>query len=143
VLNKAEYDSRITIAYEKYVKELTIEAESMVSIARTQILPAALTHQAHVAEAVATTEAAGVKCKETLTGLGEFVNLVARFQEAIGTLEKVASHHDDDPVKHATWIRDRVKPAMAQLRTYGDAIESQVAADLWPLPTYREMLFLK
>jgi glutamine synthetase len=46
-------------------------------------------------------------------------------------------------VKHATWIRDKVKPAMAQLRGYADTIETQVAAELWPLPTYRELLFLK
>jgi len=143
VLNKAEFDSRIHIAYEKYVKELTIEAETMVSLARTQLLPAALRHQARVAEAVANTEAAGVKAKDTFTALGEFVNLVSRFQEAIAILEKVTARHDEDPVRHATWIRDKVKPAMAQVRTYGDALETQVASDLWPLPTYREVLFLK
>jgi glutamine synthetase len=115
----------------------------MVSIARTQILPAALAHQKRVADAVATTEAAGVKCRDTFTALGEFVNLVARFHEAIVALEKAVGHHDEDPIRHATWIRDKVKPAMAQLRTYGDALETQVAADLWPLPTYRELLFLK
>jgi glutamine synthetase len=125
------------------VKELGIEAETMVAIARTQILPAALQHQARIANAVASTETAGVKAKDTFTALGEFVNLVSRFQEAITALEKAAGHHEDDPVKHATWIRDKVKPAMAQLRTYGDALEVQVSADLWPLPTYRELLFLK
>jgi glutamine synthetase len=143
VLNKAEFDSRIHIAYEKYVKELGIEAETMISIARTQILPAALQHQARIANAVASTEAAGVKAKDTYTALGEFVNLVSRFQESIAALEKAAGHHDDDPVKHATWIRDKVKPAMAQLRSYGDSLEAQVSADLWPMPTYRELLFLK
>jgi glutamine synthetase len=143
VLNKAEYDSRINIAYEKYVKELDIEAQTMISIARTQILPAALQHQARIANAVASTEAAGVKAKDTFTALGEFVNLVSRFQEAIGTLEKTADHHDGDPIKHAGWIRDKLKPAMAQLRTYADSLETQVSADLWPLPTYRELLFHK
>ena len=143
VLTKAEFDSRLTITYEKYVKELTIEAESMASLARTRILPAALTHQHRVAETVAATEAAGVKCHDTVAALGEFVNLVARFREALAVLEKVVGHHDGDPVKHATWIRDKVKPAMADLRTYGDSLETCVAADLWPLPTYEKMLFLK
>jgi glutamine synthetase len=143
VLNKAEFDSRLHIGYEKYVKQLTIEAETMITLGRTLILPAALSHQTRVADAVATTESAGVKSNDTLAALGEFVNLVSRFQEALGQLEKVTSHHDDDPVKHATWIRDKVKPAMAQLRTYADALEGQVAADIWPLPTYRELLFLK
>ncbi|HXI20805.1 MAG TPA: glutamine synthetase III [Gemmatimonadales bacterium] len=143
VLNRAEFDSRITVGYEKYVKQLTIEAETMISLARTHILPAALQHQARIAEAVRTTEAAGVKCNDTLAALGEFVNLVSRFREALGGLEKVIAHHDDDPARHATWIRDKVKPAMAQLRSYADALEGLVAADLWPLPTYRQLLFLK
>jgi glutamine synthetase len=143
VLTRAEFDSRLHISYEKYVKELDIEAGTMISIARTQILPAALLHQARIANAVASTEAAGVKAKDTFTALGEFVNLVSRFQEAIAGLEKTLAHHEDDPVKHATWIRDKVKPAMAQLRTYGDALEAQVSSDLWPMPTYREMLFIK
>jgi glutamine synthetase len=143
VLSKAEFDSRIHVAYEKYNKELTIEAESMVSVARTHILPAAYQHQTRIANAVAATEAAGVKAKDTYTILGQFVNLVSRFQEAIEALEKASGHHDDDPAKHAAWIRDKVKPAMAQVRTYADALETQVSADIWPLPTYRELLFLK
>ncbi len=143
VLNKAEFDSRLTVAYEKYNKQLTIEAETAVAIARTHILPAALQHQARMAAAVSATEGAGVKATDTLAALGEFVNLVSRFQESITALEKVAAHAEEDPVKHATWIRDKVKPAMALLRTYADALETHVAADLWPLPTYRELLFLK
>jgi glutamine synthetase len=115
----------------------------MISLAKTFILPAALQHQARIANAVTSTEAAGVKAKDTFTALGEFVNLVSRFQEATAVLEKATGHTDGDPIKHATWIRDKVKPAMAQLRTYGDALESVVSADLWPLPTYRELLFIK
>jgi glutamine synthetase len=143
VLNKAELDSRTHIAYEKYVKQLDIEAQTMISMARTMILPAALEHQANVAEAVSATEAAGVKCLDTLQALGEFVNLVSRFREALTRLEKAASHHDDDSVKHAQWIKDKVKPAMADLRAVGDTIETHVEAALWPMPSYREMLFLK
>lgn len=143
VLNKAEFDSRVHVSYEKYNKELTIEAESMVTIGRTQILPAALGYQRRMAEAVAATEAAGVKCNDTVAALGQYVNLVSRFQEALTALEKACGHHDEDPARHATWIRDKVKPAMAQVRSYADTLEGHVAADLWPLPTYREMLFLK
>jgi glutamine synthetase len=143
VLSRSELDSRITIAYEKYVKQLAIEAESMITIARTQILPAALIQQTRIAQAVSTTEAAGVKAVDTTQALGEFVNLVSRLRESLVALEKATGHHDDDPVKHATWMRDKVRPAMNQLRTYADALETHVSADLWPLPTYRDMLFLK
>ena len=65
MLNKAEYESRIHIAIEKYVKQLAIEAETMVSMARGQILPAALKHQRRVAEAVSATKAAGLEPGET------------------------------------------------------------------------------
>jgi glutamine synthetase len=143
VLNKAEYDSRIHIQYEKYIKQLTIEAETMAVIARTQILPAAQEHQGRVASSIASTEAAGVKDKDSLDALGEYVNLVSRFREALEKLEKAVAHQDDDPVKHATWIRDKVKPAMADVRLYADTLETHVAANIWPLPTYRELLFLK
>ena len=107
------------------------------------ILPAALKSQAVVAQAVSSTEAAGVKCNDTLAALGEFVNLVSRFRESLAALEKVISHTESDPVKHATWIRDKVRPAMGTLRTYADQLEATVGADLWPMPTYRQLLFLK
>ncbi len=83
VLSKAELDSRTHIAYEKYIKQIDIEAQTMISMARTMILPAALQHQAKVAQAVSVTEAAGVKCVDTHQALGEFVNLVSRFREAL------------------------------------------------------------
>ena len=143
VLTRAELESRQAIAYEKYVKQLEIEAETMVTIARTMILPAALKSQAVVALAVSTTEAAGVKCGDTLGALGELVNLVSRFRESLAALEKAISHSDSDPVKHATWIRDKVRPAMNTLRTYADQLEATVGSDLWPMPTYRQLLFLK
>ena len=70
VLNKAEFDSRLHIGYEKYVKQLTIEAETMITLGRTMILPAALAHQTRVADTVANTESAGVKCNDTLGRAG-------------------------------------------------------------------------
>ncbi len=58
-------------------------------------------------------------------------------------MEPAAAHHEADPTKHATQISRELKPAMAGLRETGDALETLVAADLWPLPTYRDLLFLK
>jgi len=143
VLSKAEYDSRIHIAIEKYVKQLQIEAETMVSIARGHILPAALEHQRRTAEAVSSTKAAGVDAGETVRALRSFVDLVDEFRRRIADVERLAGHHEADPAKHAAQQARELKPAMARLRETGDAIESQVAADLWPMPTYRDLLFLK
>jgi glutamine synthetase len=143
VLSKIELDSRTHIAVEKFVKQLVIEAETMVVIARTQILPAALKHQTMLAGAVAATEAAGAKAPDARATLDELLGLMGRFRKALAALEKVAGHHDDDPMKHAVQIKQKVRPAMAELRAVVDQLESTVDAALWPLPTYREMLVLK
>jgi glutamine synthetase len=142
VLSKVEYESRIHIAIEKYVKQLQIEAETMVSIARGHILPAALEHQRRTAEAVSSTKAAGVDAGETTRALRGFVDMVDEFRRRIADVERLAGHHEADPAKHAAQQARELKPAMARLRETGDAIESQVAADLWPMPTYRDLLFL-
>jgi glutamine synthetase len=143
VLSKAELDSRTHIAIEKYIKQLAIEAETMVSIARGQILPAALRHQQQMAEAVASTKAAGVDCSDTTDALRSLVGLVTKLRNATTAVEQASLHHDADPIKHAAQISRELKPAMAELRSTVDMLETLVAADLWPLPTYRDLLFLK
>jgi glutamine synthetase len=102
-----------------------------------------LEHQRRMAEAVAATKAAGLNPGETAAVLRDFVKLVDQFRERTAEVERLAAHHEDDPLRHAAQISKKLKPAMARLRESGDAIESQVAADVWPLPTYRDLLFLK
>ncbi|HEY8197935.1 MAG TPA: glutamine synthetase III [Gemmatimonadales bacterium] len=143
VLSKAEHDSRTHIMIEKYTKQLAIEAETMVSIARGQILPAALRHQQRMAETIAATKAAGVDCADTTAALRSFVDLVTKLRTTTAAVEQASAHHDADPIKHATQISRELKPVMAGLRVVVDALENLVAADLWPLPTYRDLLFLK
>jgi glutamine synthetase len=143
VLTKAELESRTHIAVEKYVKQLTIEAETMVSMSRTMILPAAFAHQTLMAEAVASTEAAGVKDADTVVALKEFVALVSRLRKATAVLERASAAHVDDPMKHAQHIKSKVIPAMQELRGLADELQLHVADEFWPMPTYRELLFLK
>ncbi|MEP6574270.1 MAG: glutamine synthetase type III, partial [Gemmatimonadota bacterium] len=143
VLTKPELDSRTHIVLEKYVKQLSIEADMMVSIARTMILPAALEHQALIADSVAATNAAGVKTPDGLEALQDFVRLVTQLRSMTAALEQAVAHHDDDPARHAAHIKNIVKPAMAELRVVVDTLEGNVASDIWPLPTYRDLLFLK
>jgi glutamine synthetase len=143
VLSKAEVDSRTHVAVEKYIKQLGIEAETMISIARTQILPAALRYEGQMASAVAAIQGAGAGTPGQVTALKEFVGLVNELREAIGELERAAARHEEEPLRHAQQIKREVKPAMSRLRAAVDALETHVSADLWPLPTYRELLFLK
>ena len=143
VLNKAEVDSRFHIAVEKYVKQMGIEADMAVNIARTMVLPAALQHQELLAGALNGLESAGVKSPEQKKALEEFVGLVSALRKTTAKLEKAAAHHSDDPYKHAQHIKADVKPAMAELREVVDTLETWVASELWPLPTYQDMLFLE
>ncbi|MFN0010178.1 MAG: glutamine synthetase III [Phycisphaerales bacterium] len=144
VLTKAETESRAYIFLEKYAKQVTIEAETMLGMSRTMILPAALAHQHRLAETVSATQAADVDCSAQRASLEAFVELVETFTVAADKLEKAVNHHgSDDPLVHARHLRDHVKPAMASVREAGDDLERLVADDLWPMPKYRDLLFIK
>jgi glutamine synthetase len=143
VLSKVEVESRAHIFIEKYVKQVQIEAETALLMARTQILPAALRHQTELAEVVAATETAHVPAKDAKAHLADFVKGVGSLRTAIDRLEKALDHQEDDLHKHAEHVRDHVRPAMEAVRAAADELETRVPRDLWPLPTYREMLLIR
>jgi glutamine synthetase len=144
VLSDKELQSRYAIYSEKYVKEVAIEANMMVHMARTMILPAAFRYQTEVAASLAAIRTGGVS-----PGVqGDFLNnLTGKINDFLGAIEAledaVHHHHDGDVYSHAKAMKQTVIPRMESLRTLGDALETMVADDLWPMPTYREMLFLK
>jgi glutamine synthetase len=143
VLSKTEVASREHIFVEKYIKQVTIEAETAALMARTLILPAAIRQQTELSEAVAATEAADVSTSTIRTQLEQHVELVNKFNEAIEMLEAAGEAHHEDVHKHAKHIRDHVLTAMSELRDLADALEARISADLWPLPSYREMLTIR
>jgi glutamine synthetase len=144
VFTEAELTARYNIFAEKYVKEVTIEAATMVNMAKTMILPAAIRYQGEVATAVNATKAAGIDASAQLEALKELAATVTEFQKATAALEHELAHeHTGDPYAHAKATRDGVLPKMVELRALGDKLETLVSDDLWPLPTYREMLFIK
>jgi len=136
VLSKRELESRYEVAVEQYATKLNIEAETAASIARTMILPAALRQLDILDEAG---DGAGVgKLKNELNAL------VDELVDAIFALEKVnADHPDVEGLKHAIYMRDNVIPAMTAVREVSDRLERVLPDDLWPLPKYSEMLFIK
>lgn len=143
VLKPAELDSRMTIFYEKYTKQLQIESEQMVLLGRQYILPAALLHQTRLAEGVIATEEAGINATVAKSALEAFAANVDRFRESLDRLDSADNHQDEDPIKHAKYITKTIIPLMAECREHGDSIEAHVSADLWPLPSYRELLFIR
>jgi glutamine synthetase len=75
--------------------------------------------------------------------LDKITSLVDEFRVRTDKLAKVIDHASGNAEKHAKHTRDAVVPAMEGLREIGDQIELLVPHELWPLPTYREMLFIK
>ncbi|HEV2724066.1 MAG TPA: glutamine synthetase III [Thermoleophilaceae bacterium] len=132
VLSRRELESRYEVWVEQYATLANIEAETAAAMARTQLLPAALRHLALVEEA----------------GVGELASetrgLVDEFVEAIRELEQANTYPDDvEGMDLAIYARDHQLTAMNRVREVADRLERIVADDLWPLPTYAEMLFIK
>jgi glutamine synthetase len=132
VLSKRELESRYEVFTEQYAVKLNIEAETAQSIARTMILPAAVRYLALLTEAQV----------EPL--YAETREMVDELVFAITKLEEANDHPDGlEGQKHAVYMRDTVVPAMDGVREVADRLERVVADDLWPLPKYSEMLFIK
>jgi glutamine synthetase len=132
VLSERELESRFEVMVEQYTTRLNIEAETAASIARTMLLPAAIRHLSDL-------KSAG---HDAL--VAETQELVGAFYDAILALEKANEEHPaQEGLELARWMRDTVVPAMEATREVADRLERIVADDLWPLPKYSEMLFIK
>jgi glutamine synthetase len=143
VLTEAELHARYEISLETYNKTINIEAQLMSLMAGRYILPAALDYLKQVGQSVAAAKAAGVPSKEGKKHLTTLVKLVDAFKAQTNKLEAAAAHGGGSADKHAKYMRDTVVPAMVKLRDLGDQLELVVPHETWPLPTYREMLFVK
>ena len=144
VYTDKELQSRFMILSEAYVKTLNIEAQTASLMARTMILPAALKYQREVAESVSAAKAAGIAAPGGTETLQTVVAAIVELQKALSALDKAKDHHaHGEPYDHAKYMRETVFPALNALRATADKLEVIVSDELWPLPTYRELLFLK
>ena len=143
ILNKRELQARVEVNLERYNRTVGIEARTLVSILRREVMPAALRYQAELGNAVAATMAAGVKCAETKGQLEHLVGLIGDLRKAIQAVEKAEQHNADTGEQHARHVRDKLVPAMNTARAVSDELEQLIPDDLWPLARYAEMLFVK
>ena len=141
VLSPRETQSRHDIYFEQYVKTISTEAKLTIEIARTMIFPAAVRYQNELATTCTNLKALGYTF-DTDT-LDEITRLVKGLQDSTAALEKSLSHHGGGLVDEAKHFCHHVLPAMSKVREFADRLEGYVADDLWPLPTYQEMLFIK
>ncbi len=132
VLSKRELESRFEVWVEQYVINANIEAETAATIARTMLLPAALRHLDLIDEA------------EVAELDEEARPLVDEFVAAIKELEAANIYPDGvEGLDLAIYARDNQLTAMAAVREVADKLEKVVADDLWPLPKYSEILFVR
>jgi glutamine synthetase len=134
VLSKRELEARFEVWVEQYAMEANIEAETAATMARTQIIPATMRHLALTADA-------GVDLLEK-----EARDLLDRLIERTFALEDVNQYPDgidEEGLDLAIYARDRQLTAMHEVRVVADRLERIVTDDLWPLPKYSEMLFIK
>lgn len=141
VLSRRELESRYDIYLEQYCKTVNVEALLVAKIARTQIYPAAVRYQGQLAGTVASLLAAGLTPDRSV--LDRTTSLIGDLEAKITALESKMDHHADGLLEEATHFCQVILPAMLEVRAVADELETLVADDLWPLPTYSEMLFIK
>jgi glutamine synthetase len=142
VLSKRELESRLEIYLEQYCKTVYTEARLTVEMAKTLIFPAAIRFQNELASTCVNLKLVGYDF-DTDT-LDKVTFLVKALQDSIVILEKAIAEAGVGKIKEeARYCCDTIIPAMGQVRKYADELEGWVADDLWPLPTYQEMLFIK
>ncbi len=142
VLSKRELESRVEIYLEQYVKTLSVESKLIVEMGKTMLFPAVIRYQSELAVTCANLKAVGYTF-DTDT-LDKVTALVKLLQDNIAALERAMQHHSGGRLlDEATHYLHEIVPAMAAVRSVADELEGIVADDLWPLPTYQEMLFIK
>ncbi len=144
VLTRAELASRAEIEYETYAKKLNIEARTLIDITRKQIIPAVIRYTTVLANSINEVKQAGDADVSTQSQmLFEVSDLLAETRLSLSKLEQVES----EGVKmlggrdRAVYYRDEVKTVMAQLRVHVDKLEMLVDKEMWPMPSYGDMLF--
>ena len=142
VLSPVELKSRFEVYAEQYVLSIEVEAKLVIDMAKTAIYPAAMRHLADIAATVAGLEEMGINLNQ------DNIKLVAELTNSLTTkVSKLASalaKEDFGTIeKHMKYSSSTLRSLMDDVRADVDALEAEVADDLWPLPTYQEMLFIK
>ncbi len=143
VLSKEELHSRYEIYLEKYAKDINIEAQCAIQMARRQYIPAVIQYTRELAETVGNLKSVSAPVsvqKELLTKVSVLLDSASNKTTDLEAVVKKAQATHEAKAK-AIAFRDKVVPAMNDLRQDVDALETMLPASLWPVPTYAEMLF--
>lgn len=143
VFTKAELESRVEIKYESYAKAINIEAKTMIDVAGKQIIPAVIAYTKSLADTVNSVTAAGAKATVQAALLNEISGLLEETKAALTRLIELDAEaaQKEEGVEQAKFFHDVVMPAMGDLRTPVDKLEMLVDKEVWPMPSYGDLIF--
>ncbi|MEL6908988.1 MAG: glutamine synthetase III [Cyanobacteria bacterium J06648_1] len=142
VLSPTELESRFEVYAEQYILSIEVEAKLVIDMAKTAIYPTAMRHLADIATTVAGLEEMGINLNpDNIKTVAELTNSLT---DKVSKLSSALAKEDFGAVKeHMQYSATTLRSLMDDVRADVDALEAEVADDLWPLPTYQEMLFIK
>ncbi len=143
VLSERELHSRYEVYAEQYVASVNVESNLVVEMAKTMIFPASVRYQGELAGSLANLKAIGIDADHDTVVM--VTGLIKDLQDSVAVLEdlKAKEHEAGDVQAHCLFIKDKILPQMLVIREKVDALEGVVADNLWPLPTFQEMLTIR
>jgi len=142
VLSPVELASRYETYAEQYVLSIEVEAKLVIDIAKTSIYPAALRYLSDLANTTLGLKEIGIDLE--IENIEKVASLAKSMMEKVSKLTLALGNHDfASTEEHMQYLVNVIRPLMDEIRGFADALEGEVADDLWPLPTYQEMLFIK
>ncbi|MBT5229712.1 MAG: glutamine synthetase type III [Methylococcales bacterium] len=142
VLSAVELESRYEVYAEQYILSIEVEAKLVIDMAKTSIYPAAMQYLTELAVANTTMQDLEIEMdKSTITAVASAANAMIAAVAKLG--DALAQHDFESTEAQMQFCANDIRSLMEEVRTHADLLETEVADDLWPLPKYREMLFLK
>jgi glutamine synthetase len=142
VLSPTELESRFEVYAEQYILSIEMEVKLVIDIAKTIVYPAAMRHLDNIANTLTSLEKIGVNLNQDhINGVAYLTNSLTT---KIDNLQSAIANSDFGTIEeHMQYFATNICPLMNDVRGDVDALEAEIADDLWPLPTYLEMLFIK
>ena len=141
VLSNAELESRFEVYAEQYVKVIEMEATLVINMAKTIIYPASVRYLSELCNSIAGLKEIGISLDDATTK--KVASLTESMMETVSKLDSALAHESKDITDHMQYSAKTLRPLMDKVREYADELEGEIADDLWVLPKYQEMLFIK
>ncbi len=143
IFTKAELESRKEVLYETYAKTMNIEALAMIDIGSKHIIPAVVRHTKTLADTVNALTEAGADARVYKEFLSETTALLIETKEALKMLIQLSTKASgiEEARERAVYYKDKVKTAMEALRSPVDKLEMIVDKEVWPMPSYGDLIF--